>query len=370
LRSHTAEALAPVLAAGPHEERKLHDFAAEQQDRAGDLEIEDVGENTQMPWQVDGRKWHCRDRVGRKGEACKWDGRILERVVDRIYEQGEFAPTNWDSRTIVEICAPKKSDGWFLHAITGESWLLKMKFRVAKNTFKAEELQRRIPLATLNDMHDLPIYSNEPRVKCKNLRGPFQEIEIRAYSLEELDTPEFWKFVDEAVAGFEKYTQRVAQKPEDLMPWKVLGQKWHLARKGFPPGKKVLWETGVLEELLEMLATAAPGGQFLWNNQVLVHYILRGGKTPWATVVTKKPTSLELHLHAPKGLFALGRISELGRARELDAGSARHDTVKLKFRTTEELHIADFAKVLREHAAAASNAESAASRRDLPATAV
>jgi excinuclease ABC subunit A len=346
-----------VLAAGPHVERKVHDFAGEQLTRAGDLEIEDVGRSTQMPWQADGRRWHCYDRVGRKGEACKWDGRLLERVVDRIHDRGQFADTNWDSRTIVEICAPKKADGWFLHAITGESWLLKLKFRVAKNTFKAEELQRRMPLATLNDMHDLPIYGNEPRVKCKNLRGPFQEVEIRAYSLEELDAPEFWKFIDEAVAGFQRHTQRVAQKPEDLTPWKVLGQKWHLMRKGFPPGKKIQWEIAVLEDLLEMLSAAAPGGQFLWNNQVLVHYLPRGCKTPWATVVTKKPTSVELHLHAAKGRFALGRITELGRARELETGHAKRDTVKLKFRTAEDLHRGDFAAFLSEHAAVAMGSE-------------
>ena len=37
------------------------------------------------------------------------------------------------------------------------------------------------------------------------------------------------------------------------MPWKVLGQKWHLARKGFAPGKRVAWPPELLEELLEML---------------------------------------------------------------------------------------------------------------------
>jgi c(7)-type cytochrome triheme protein len=57
--------------------------------------------------------------------------------------------------------------------------------------------------------------------------------------LEEVDTPAFWKFVDAAIAGFGKFADRVRQNPEDIMPWKVLGQKWHFARKGFPPGKTV-----------------------------------------------------------------------------------------------------------------------------------
>ena len=34
------------------------------------------------------------------------------------------AETDWNSRSVVEIRAAKKSDGWFFHAITGEEWLL------------------------------------------------------------------------------------------------------------------------------------------------------------------------------------------------------------------------------------------------------
>ena len=154
----------------------------------------------------------------------------------------------------------KKSDGWFFHAITGEQWLLKLKFRVAKNTFQRDDLVSRLWLKPLNEMADLPVYGNEPRVQCKNLRGPWQEVQLQVHALDEIDRPEFWKFLEQAVAGFQRFTERVQQRPEDVMPWKVLGQKWHFARKGFPPGKKVQWEVEVLEELCEMLAAAAPAG--------------------------------------------------------------------------------------------------------------
>ena len=33
----------------------------------------------------------------------------------------------WGPQIKVEISAPKKTDGWFMHAITGEQWLLKLK---------------------------------------------------------------------------------------------------------------------------------------------------------------------------------------------------------------------------------------------------
>ena len=239
--------------------------------RPGDRDITEVGRDTKMPWEVDGRRWHTHDRVGRKGEPCHWDGRILEAVVDRIQQRGTFSETDWNSRSVVEIAAEKKSVGWFFHAITGETWLLKMKFRVAKNTFQRQNLIDRLPLKTLNQLDEVPMYGNEPRVKCRSLRGPWQEVQINAHSWEEIDIPEFWSFLDEAVAGFQKFTQLTELKPEDHMPWKKLGQRWHFMRKGFSPGKRVLWDVAVWEELYEILQEVAPDGQFLWNNQVLVH---------------------------------------------------------------------------------------------------
>jgi excinuclease ABC subunit A len=304
-----------------------------------------------MPWQADGRKWHTQDRVGRTGEPCRWDGRILERVVDRIHELGEFAETDWSERSVVEISAEKKSDGWFFHAITGETWLVKLKFRVYRGTFKREELQDRIQLKTLNELAHLPIYGNEPRVKVKTLRGPWQEVEIRVHSLDEIDTPEFWSFLEDAVSGFSRFLEKAEVKPEEISPWKALGQKWHFMRKGFPPGKSVAWPMELLEELCELLKDNAPGGQFLWNNQQLVHYIPAGHREPWATIQTKKPHALLLHLTGPKGKFGLGRLLELGADRELDDSRRDRDVVRLQFVAEEHLHRGGLEKFLKEHLA-------------------
>ena len=348
LRSYTGEVLAEVLAESPRAKRKVFDFAAEQSEREGDIDIAEVGKDASMPWEAGGRRWHTQDRVGRKGQPCRWDGRILERIVDRIEQSDQFAPTNWNARTIVEITSQTKSEGWFLHAITGEEWLLKLKFRVAKNTFKRDELIARLKLKPLNDLHDLPVYGNEPRVKCKNLRSPFQEVQLQVHELAEIDTPEFWKFVDEAIAGYETFTTRVRQKPEDVMPWKVLGQKWHFSRKGFPPGKTPQWDVDVLEELCEALKETAPRGQFLWNNQQLVHVFVEGQREPWATIHTKRLPWLELTLTGPKGQFALGRVKDIGADREFQGGPER-DLVRLRFRTSEDLHRGDLARFLDEH---------------------
>ncbi len=347
--SYTAIALAPVLAAGPFFERKKYNPAKVDVPREADREIDDVGRDTKMPWEVDGRGWHTRDRVDRNGQPCQWDGRILDAIERRIHELGEFSATKWNNRTIVEISAAKKSDGWFFHAITGERWLVKLKFRTAKRTFERDTLVASLGLKPLNDLDEIEAYGHGPRVKCKNLRGPWQEVQIDAHSWAEIDTPELWTFVERAVAGFQKFSERVQQKPADVMPWTVLGQKWHLSKKGFPPGKQTTWKPEVLEELLEMLATVEPKGQFLWNNQERVYFMAPGVREPWAVVCTKRLAGVDLILNGPKGAFQLGGVAELGADRALSTKGEDRDQVKLRFVSTEELHDGKMAAFLKVH---------------------
>jgi len=358
LRSYTGEMLAEVIAAGPHAERKPYDPNELVAPREGDVDIAAVGKAVKMPWETDGRRWHTQERVGRGGQPCRWDGQILARALDRIEAAEGFSATDYSSRTVVEVCGETKSDGWFFHAITGEEWLLKLKFRVARRTFDREELVKRLDLRPLDEMPDLPVYGPEPRVQCKNLRGPWQEIQLRVHSLAEVDKPAFWQFVDEAIAGFQKLTVKKRESPEDISPWKVLGRKWHFSRKGFPPGKRVGWEGDVLEELCELLSAAAPGGQFLWNNQQVVHLCPAGQSEPWATVATKRLSSVDLTLFGPRGAFALGAIADLGAEREVSSDRGR-DAVKLKFVSLSDLHQGDLSGFLKAHLAAANKSKKA-----------
>ena len=86
-------------------------------------------------------------------------------------------------------------------------------------------------------------------MRCKNLRGPWQEVELKVHKLEEIDTPHFWKFLEAASEGFQKITNKKQEKPEDLMPWKVMGKKWHLMTKGFPPGRPPKWKPQLAQNL-------------------------------------------------------------------------------------------------------------------------
>ena len=352
--SHTGLALAPVLAAGPHLPRKRFDFAAAEAEQQGDRDITEVGKDARMPWEIDGRHWHTVARVGRNGKPCRWDGRILAEVIDRVQDKSEglFSETDWKTRSVVEIRANKKSDGWFFHAITGEEWLLKMKFRTARNTFSRDELVRRLDLKPLNDMPELPLYGTEPRVKVRGLSGPWQEVEVRVHGFSEIDRPEFWQFIDQAVAGFGKFSKKVQEQTDILQPWKQLGRKWHFARRGFVAGAKVEWPMDVLEELFTMLSATAPYGKIQWQNKQLVPIFVPQQREAWASVQTKKLDAVYLHLTGPKGRFAQGRIAGLGFDAEVNGEKPGMDVLRLKFRSAEDLQRGDLAGFLKEHLAA------------------
>ncbi|MDY0169436.1 MAG: excinuclease ABC subunit UvrA [Thermoguttaceae bacterium] len=350
MRSYTAEMLAPVLAAGPHEKRPLYDFAADLEEQDDDLDITDVGAEASPPWEVDGRRWHCFDRTARNGNPCRWDGRILAETIDRIQERADlFSETDWKNRTIVEIRAARKADGWFFHAITGEEWLLKMKFRTGRNTFQADELVARLDLKPLNDMPELPLYGREPRVKVQKLRGPWQEIELRVHTYGEIDRPEFWQFVDEAVEGFAAFRKRVEKQSDILHPWKQLGQKWHLARRGFPARKSPKWDVELLEALFRILTDTASDARVLWTNKQMVPLYLFDQSEPWAVVQTKKSDAVYLHLTSPKNRFTQGRIRDLGHLPELDGERPDADVIHLRFRNADDLKRGDLKGFLKEH---------------------
>ena len=347
-RSHTGELLGDVLRAGPHAPRPRYDFAAELARREGDMQIAEVGRETHMPWQVDGRRWHTRDRVSRAGQPCRWDGAILARVVDFIEQQGTFKATNWEHRSVVEIAGPSATDGWFLHALTGDEWLLTLKFRATRSTFDRQELIASLDLKPLNEMPDLPVYGHEPRVKVRTLRGPWQEVQLRVHALAEIDRPPFWEFVRRAAAGFGKLVERKRQSPDDLMPWKVLGRKWHFSRKGFPPGKPAAWPVDLLEQLCETLQQAAPDVDFLWNNQQVVNMFVEGQSEAWATLFTKRREAVDLMLTGPKGHVSLGRVAQLGFDPQLRTAPRDKLQLRLRFRRPEDLDAELLLGVLRE----------------------
>ncbi|MEZ6068114.1 MAG: hypothetical protein R3B90_20915 [Planctomycetaceae bacterium] len=337
-RSYTGELLAPVLAAGKREDLDLFDVSAGLNKRKGDVEISKVGKEAALPWKVDGRKWHAQDRPARNGKPCQWEGAALEFVVDLIEEYDGLQEANWGDPSTVEITAVKKTGtGWFFHALTGDEWFVRFYFRVPKGTFDEEQLAESLDLTPVDELDDIPVYGRGERVKFNNTKGPFQEVMIDVHSLDDINTDAFREFIEEAIAHYvEKAEEQHASPIDQVMPWKVLGKKWHLARKGFPSNKRIDWSATVLEQLLDVVEPTLQGLTVDWTSKTLISWKNSQGVTV-AEIQTKRREGLFLTLVTEPGKVALGQIAQLGSDRDISPHRSGKEAVKVQFNATDDV---------------------------------
>ncbi|MBQ9128863.1 MAG: ATP-binding cassette domain-containing protein [Thermoguttaceae bacterium] len=354
LRSHTGEALIDVFREGTFAERPVLDvkeYWASQ--KTPTIESEEVAEelgseSVATPWETDGRRWHCETRTSRVGTPCRWSGKALAAVVDRLEESPLLAETDWNNRTIVEIRAEKKTLGWFFHALTSEEWLLKLKFRTALDTFDQATLVRKLDLKPLNDVDEIPLYGTQPRVKVETA-GHWQEIELKVFSFEEIDRPEFWAFLDRAVERFGEAVERAKENEIDLTPWKTQGREWHMSPGGFYGGSvKARWPFGILLKTFEIVESISAESKPVWTNKIVVPFFEKGAKRPWCQVYTKNCDFVCVQINAPKGTVPLGRVADVGFEPEVDASNADFDAVYLRFRTRNEFNAEKLRELLQE----------------------
>jgi excinuclease ABC subunit A len=347
--SHTADILADILAAGPHAERPRFDPNAAETPRDGDLDLEAIGQNAQMPWEVDGRRWHTVERVNHKGGPCRWEGQALEWVDERIHELGEFSDTNWNHRSVVEIAAPSKSQGWFLHAMTSMESVLRLVFRVGKNAFKQADLLARLGIRPLNQTEGLQVYGDQERVWVTNHKGPWQSVTVLVHRLSEIDTPAFQEFLAQGVASFQANLKRLQTKPEDVMPWKVNGQRWHLGDKGFPFGQRTQWDRALLPRLLDLVRELEPNMEVTWTTRDAITLKVPGINRSWAQWRTKDSQGLTCRFLGKKGQFNLSRVERFGVSPSIIDGRSDGDVLQLMFQHDDHVHAAQLKELLAEH---------------------
>ncbi len=320
--SHTAKFLAEVLAAGPVAARGLAPptpaacglaLADSEQPPSSAKPQAAVGcAKPQAAWEIDGRRWHTEQRLSHKGTPCRWEGSIVTWIEEKIHALGNFAETNWKQPTVVEIAAARKGLGWFCHMHTGMEWLVRLVFRVGRNAFKQDDLDRQLAIPTLNDTPGIEVYGSGSRVHVVNRKGPWQEIAILVHRLSEIQTPGFEAFLASAVQAFHDQLQRMNTRPEDVMPWKVAGERWHLGEKGFPAGKKLQWNRELLPRLLEIVRSVEPDIEIHWDHRSFISLHVPGKRWTWAYWRTKDSDALVCRFVGKKGQFNLSQLEGLG----------------------------------------------------------
>ena len=331
-RSWTGELLAPVLKNSQRGEIAVFDSSSLAAEKVGDVDIAELTRAAKLPWEVDGIRWHTKDRLASSGQPCRWDGNALVWLVDQLARYTGMAPPNWNDRATVEV-RPAKGLGWFLHARTGGEWLLVLCFRVRKNTFTAEELDAALGLPPLDDMKEIPVYSSEPRVRVRNLKTAWQEVTIQVWKKSEIDTPAFRTFLTKALESCLQLSNAEAINPEEIMPWKLLGRRWHELRQGLPDRSASPWDFDVIAQLLPVVEQSFKDFTVDYGFRSKITWSRPEDSTAAVELHTKRSDGVDLCLYCRPGEVTVGSIANIADDRSITPNGAR-DLVRLRFTKT------------------------------------
>jgi excinuclease ABC subunit A len=220
---------------------------------------------------------------------------------------------------------------------------------VSQGEFDQDELNRQFGLRPYNDVDEIHMYGNEPRVKVR-ATTPWDEVQMTLHSWEELSRGAFDAFLEQAMGSFQATVDELENGTSELAPWKTLGRRWHLMKKGFSKGR-IRWRMETLELLFELLEQIDTNGEFQWDSKQLVNRFIGGKKPAWATVQTKKPDAIRIHLRGEPGKFPMGAVSGLAGGEEVEQ-RIDWDVVRIDVSNREQLQNARFRDFLRKHHAA------------------
>ena len=342
-RSWTGELLADVLEESSVGTIEVFDVARVARKRSTDLSVRELGKEAKLPWETDGQKWHTRECLSHDGKRCRWEGASLQYVTDLLGKISALSPANWNQRSTVEVKA-EKGLGWLLHARTGHEWLLTLCFRVKNKTFESKALIDRLKLIPIDEVDEIHYYSETPRVKVRNVKAGWQEITIKVWKKEEIDTPQFRKFLQSAVQAYLAQATKEKLNPQDLTPWKQLGRKWHLLKKGLPNNGRIGWKFSTIEKLLPVVESAMNGCKVDYGIRTKINWKNVDG-SPAAELHTKRKDGLNLVLYVPSGSVTIGAIAELGFEQSISAHRSGTDAVKIRFAGVSQVS-ADFKRWL------------------------
>lgn len=333
-RSWTGEMLAPVMAESKAGDIDTFDARAVAKRKSSDVSVDQLGKSAQLPWEADGKRWHTKDCLSHDGQRCLWDGQALQFVIDLLAEDDRLTPVNWNHRSTVEVKA-QGGLGWFLHARTGHEWMLSLCFRVKKNSFSQKDLDDALNLTPIDDVEEIHYYSQSPRVKARNMKSPWQEVTIKVWKKQEIDTPEFRQFLQQAAEAHLAQAVKEKANPDDLTPWKQLGRKWHLLKKGLP--KRPTWAFKTLEKLLPVVENAFAEDDVDFGVRSKINWKQKETGDPIAELHTKRKDGVDLVVFVPSDSVTVGTIAQFGVTQEIKPTRNNTDAVRIRFDDPDQI---------------------------------
>lgn len=333
-RSWTGELLASVLEESQRGSIETFDVEKAAKKQTGDVSVDQLGKTTQLPWETDGQRWHTQECLSHDGKRCRWEGAALQFVLDLLAKDKRLAAVNWNHRSTVEVKATGGL-GWLLHARTGHEWMLSLCFRVKKNTFEAKSLDAALGLVPIDDVEEIHYYSQSPRVNVRNMKTPWQEVTIKIWKKDEVDTPAFRSFIQQAVEAHIVQAKKEKANPEDLMPWKQLGRKWHLLKKSVPKGAD--WDFKTVDKLLKVVEAGFASHTIDFSSRIKIAWADATTGDPVAELHTKRTNAVELHVFVPRDSITVGAVAEFGQSQKVTPRKDGSDAVCLSFVSPDQV---------------------------------
>jgi excinuclease ABC subunit A len=312
--SHTGATLRSVLERGPLAPRARHHFEQQTERRSVESPLE-TGHDAQMPWEIDGPKWHTMGHRDLKGEPVAWDPNVLLWIVETIESLGGFADTDWNHRSRIEIKG-RKTPMWFCHILTGFRDLLELGLRVPAGTFSGLGLRKKLGIGPLDDRKDLPIYGQWDRVRVDNLTTGWDDVRLSLRDFKDIRKPAFRGFLRTAAAAHHRKLLEIQSRPETQRPWESGGQQWHLSQKSMSRRQVPQWKPTLLLSLIGRFKSIEPRLELDWTTKTAVLF-----KNPTTgclgKIVTNMGRGLRVELRAPKNVITPVQIDRLGEDSEI-----------------------------------------------------
>lgn len=344
LRSYTGEALSIEFESGVFYERPVYLPSTPKAEPFKRVmipqgEIEEKQDSKNESSENGGLRWKTEDSPSAVGKVCYWDAHIIESIVKHL-SGDSFYKVSADTTNFVEIKENKKGVFWFFKAYTNDEWLLRLKFRTARRTFDKATLTKQLDLKSLNEIAEIPLFGTLPRVNVNQV-GVWQEIELKVFSYDEIDLPEFWLFLDSAAESFKTQVLKLSQQGDEhvqsLMPWKIDGKKWHFSPEGlYGNGDLPCWKYEFLDEVVETLTSVDPSGKVNWNQKIAASITSAKSQAPWVLIYTKNVDWICVQFNVRKNVFDFSSLDLGDSGGEIETEDKEKDSIYIRFRNEDE----------------------------------
>ncbi len=316
--SHTGKALQPVLDAGPVERRAVFmgETVTSAKTTLSKSDVAGLGEEVRMPWEVDGKRWHTIDPVDAAGEPVQWDPEVLRWLVETLEKTSDFAPTDWNHRSRIEVTADKCGP-WFCHFLTRDKDLLQVSLRVARGTFSPTEPPSRLKIKTLDQRTDLPIYGKEDRARVRPAHDGWDEVRLELRDFADVNKAAFRSFLKDAAASYFERIEKTKTAPDRGEPWTVDGRAWHLSQKSIHHRHAVEWKPDLLLTLIGRFRSIQPDLALDWATRTAVLMYVPSEPKYAAKIVANMGRGLRVELRSPPKVVTPAMIDRLGEEPEI-----------------------------------------------------